>query len=120
MGEENDESERGMNMSKRAIKGINVDEETRCGHYHTEKDIIAIKFKCCDTYYPCHKCHDEVADHEPVLWGREEWNEKAVLCGKCRSELSILQYMNCQSSCPYCQAPFNPGCSNHYHLYFEG
>jgi uncharacterized CHY-type Zn-finger protein len=102
------------------VKGVDVESKTRCRHYHSEKDIIAIKFKCCNTYYPCHLCHEETADHEPLRWSKDEWNTKAVLCGECRNELTVLQYMNCQSECPYCQSSFNPGCQTHYHLYFEG
>ncbi|NQD67361.1 hypothetical protein HP456_15705 [Bacillus haikouensis] len=102
------------------VKGVEVDSKTRCRHYHSEKDIIAIKFKCCAVYYPCHFCHEETAGHEPLLWPEDEWNSKAVMCGECRNELTILQYMNCQSVCPYCQSSFNPGCQTHYHLYFEG
>ncbi len=102
------------------VKGVGVDSKTRCLHYHSERDIIAIKFKCCNTYYPCHLCHEEKVGHEPVRWSREEWDTKAVLCGVCRNELTILQYMNSQSVCPHCQSDFNPGCRNHYHLYFEG
>ncbi len=101
------------------VKGIEVDDETRCAHYHTVRDIIALKFKCCDTYYPCHSCHEEVADHPPVRWGKEERDTKAVLCGSCGTELTIQQYMTCKSSCPQCKAQFNEGCQNHYHLYFE-
>ena len=29
------------------VYGSIVDHETRCIHYHTQLDIIAIKFKCC-------------------------------------------------------------------------
>ena len=101
------------------LQGVEVDSKTRCLHYHTERDIIAIKFKCCQTYYPCHLCHEETGGHEPILWPKEEWNTKAILCGECKSELTISEYMKCQSVCPYCEASFNPGCQNHYHLYFE-
>ncbi|WP_061811022.1 CHY zinc finger protein [Rossellomorea vietnamensis] len=102
------------------VSGVEVDAKTKCKHYRTPKDIIAIKFKCCNTYYPCHSCHEEVADHDSILWSPEEWNTKAILCGECHNELTILQYMNCQSVCPHCQSAFNPGCQTHYHLYFEG
>jgi hypothetical protein len=27
--------------------------------------------------------------------------------------------MRCESRCPVCSAPFNPGCRNHHHVYFE-
>ena len=26
-------------------------------------DVIAIKFKCCNKYYPCYKCHEEHESH---------------------------------------------------------
>ena len=101
------------------VYGVDVDEETRCAHYHLEKDIIAIKFKCCGRYFPCHLCHEEVADHPAEQWGLNEREEKAVLCGHCGSELSIKAYMESGSSCPTCKAAFNPGCARHYPLYFK-
>ena len=33
------------------IYGLTVDNQTRCQHYHSVLDIIAIKFKCCDKFY---------------------------------------------------------------------
>lgn len=33
------------------VYGSLIDTETRCRHYFTEEDIIAIKFKCCNKYY---------------------------------------------------------------------
>jgi uncharacterized CHY-type Zn-finger protein len=27
--------------------------------------------------------------------------------------------LKCDSICPRCAGAFNPGCANHYHLYFE-
>ncbi|MEI2340752.1 hypothetical protein V8V71_18610, partial [Priestia megaterium] len=47
-----------MNKSAPIVKGDTVDSETRCMHYRTDKDIIAIKFYCCNTYYPCYQCHN--------------------------------------------------------------
>ncbi|WP_297336336.1 CHY zinc finger protein [Algoriphagus sp.] len=106
------------------IRGINVygkpvDNQTRCIHWHSELDIIAIKFKCCDKYYPCFSCHEEEADHNHQVWPKSEFDQKAILCGVCGNELGINEYMNSNNSCPHCQAKFNPGCSKHYHLYFE-
>ena len=46
-------------MKKQLIKGKPVDKQTRCEHYQSELDIIAIKFKCCNDYYPCFSCHAE-------------------------------------------------------------
>jgi uncharacterized CHY-type Zn-finger protein len=101
------------------VKGVGVDPQTRCAHYHSERDIIAIKFACCQTYYPCHLCHDACADHPAVPWPRSRRSEKAVLCGTCGTELTIEEYLTCGSLCPKCGSFFNPGCQRHYHLYFE-
>ena len=101
------------------VKGKLVDDETRCEHYHSPLDIIAIKFKCCGDYYPCFKCHEESTDHQAHVWTKEEWNTKAILCGVCKEELTIDTYVRSNNLCPNCHSPFNPGCSNHYHLYFE-
>ena len=89
------------------LKGLLVDDETRCEHYHSELDIIAIKFKCCETFYPCYLCHNVCEDHEPKRWSLEELDEKAILCGCCRNTLSIREYMN-TDSCPNCNKQFNP------------
>lgn len=100
------------------VKGIDVDEETRCAHYHSEIDRIAIKFFCCSIYYPCFECHKAVGCKNPQVWPKERFNEKAILCGACGYELTIQEYLNCASSCPACASKFNPGCSLHAHLYF--
>ena len=100
------------------IYGAVVDNETRCIHYHTEKDIIAIKFKCCNRYYPCYKCHEEHTDHSIEGWPKQQFDELAILCGSCHTELTIHQYMH-TLSCPYCQASFNERCAAHYPIYFE-
>jgi len=101
------------------VKGKPVDEETRCVHYHSPLDIIALKFRCCNSYYPCFYCHDETAGHPSQRWRREDANEKAILCGACKTELTIAQYRNSHYTCPGCGAGFNPGCHKHDHLYFE-
>jgi len=101
------------------IRGKTIDNHTRCVHYHSPLDIIAIKFKCCGQYYPCHQCHEEEAGHAAKVWKKEEWNNKAILCGICKNEMSVHQYINSGDLCPYCNTSFNPGCRLHYHLYFE-
>ncbi|WP_373520866.1 CHY zinc finger protein [Aquiflexum sp.] len=101
------------------VFGKSIDKHTRCLHWHSQLDIIAIKFKCCEKYYPCFSCHEEEADHEHKVWPKSEYGEKAILCGICGNELSIKDYMDSDNTCPHCQSGFNPGCSNHYHLYFE-
>ena len=101
------------------VKGNSTDNQTRCVHYHSELDIIAIKFKCCNTYYPCFTCHEEEADHHPERWRQDEWKTKAVLCGACKTEMTIQEYFDSDYICPSCKAAFNPRCKNHNHLYFE-
>jgi uncharacterized CHY-type Zn-finger protein len=101
------------------IYGNTVDNETRCVHYHSDLDIIAIKFACCDRYYSCYQCHEETADHKAIPWPKSRFDEKAILCGACQSELTVNEYLNSGACCPHCDHPFNPGCKHHYHLYFE-
>lgn len=100
------------------VYGSTVDNQTRCKHYHTPKDIIAIKFKCCHKYYPCFQCHEECENHEIAVWKKDEWNTPAILCGVCKTELTIEQYLHADK-CLYCGSAFNEGCRNHYHLYFD-
>jgi uncharacterized CHY-type Zn-finger protein len=101
------------------VLGKEVDSETRCAHWHSPLDIIAIKFKCCGRWYPCFDCHAEIADHTPCVWPRDEFGEAAILCGACGHPLSVDEYLAANNSCPDCSAAFNPGCAKHYHLYFE-
>ncbi|WP_404454596.1 hypothetical protein LG329_05930 [Virgibacillus necropolis] len=95
-----------------------IDNETRCKHYHSEKDRIAIKFYCCGKYYSCYQCHEEQGCGSLQVWPKPKFNQRAVLCGSCETELTIQEYLDCGSVCPTCSAAFNPGCSLHYHLYF--
>jgi uncharacterized CHY-type Zn-finger protein len=100
-----------------AVYGLPVDAETRCVHYHGETDVIAIRFRCCGRFYPCHACHEAVADHPSTVWGVDERAAHALLCGVCGGELSIERYLDVEA-CPNCGAEFNPGCRLHRHLYF--
>lgn len=101
------------------VHGIEVDPQTRCRHYHSAVDIIAIRFPCCDTYYPCYECHQEVSDHPAARWNKDQTDEKAILCGACGHQLTIHEYLTSESVCLVCNANFNTGCRDHYHLYFE-
>ncbi|MFI7484143.1 CHY zinc finger protein [Kocuria sp. M1R5S2] len=100
------------------VLGSPVDDHTRCVHYRTALDVVAIKFRCCREYYPCHLCHEETAGHPAVQWPAEEQDAAAVLCGVCRHELSVRHYLEADG-CPRCAARFNPRCRLHAHLYFE-
>ncbi|HSI87458.1 MAG TPA: CHY zinc finger protein [Pyrinomonadaceae bacterium] len=101
------------------VYGVNVEPQTRCAHWHSDIDIIAIKFRCCAAWYPCDDCHTALAGHEAQTWPREHFDEPAVLCGACGHQLTVTEYLLSESVCPSCSASFNPGCAKHYHLYFE-
>jgi len=101
-----------------SVLGLDVDPQTRCAHYHSERDIIAIKFKCCGEWFSCHQCHAELAGHPAQVWPKEEFNQHAVLCGNCGRQLTVHEYLQSESACPHCQSQFNPGCAKHHHFYF--
>jgi len=100
------------------IYGHIVDNQTRCKHYYSEEDIVAIKFKCCNKYYPCYKCHEECENHDISVWNKEEFDELAIVCGICGTNHTINQYLN-TNNCISCRSIFNEGCKNHYHFYFK-
>ena len=101
------------------VHGLELDPETRCAHWRSPLDIIAIKMRCCGRYYACHDCHQALEDHAVQVWPKAEWDQPAILCGACGHELSVRAYLASGSACPACHAPFNPGCRNHHPLYFE-
>ncbi|SES93007.1 Uncharacterized protein, contains Zn-finger domain of CHY type [Oceanobacillus limi] len=100
------------------VYGELVDAQTRCKHYHSINDIIAIKFKCCNKYYPCYKCHEAAENHQIITWKEHEFSTKAILCGVCGTEHTIKQYLQ-TTKCLNCSSHFNEGCQLHYHLYFD-
>ena len=106
-------------MPRSTVHGLDLDAETRCAHWRSPLDIIAIRMRCCGEYYACKDCHDALADHPPRVWPRAEFDRRAILCGACGTELSVRAYLACESRCPRCGAPFNPRCRLHHHAYFE-
>lgn len=102
------------------VRGVDVGPETRCAHYDGERDVIALRFGCCETFSPCHACHEAVADHPAEPWPSERFDEPAVICGACGTTLSAATYLAADHSCPACDAAFNPGCRAHYDSYFAG
>ncbi|CCE90863.1 Hot13p TDEL_0B07340 [Torulaspora delbrueckii] len=97
------------------IYGETVDNESRCVHWHSPLDVIALKFRCCQRFYACYSCH-ELTGHTPQRY-RLPSQEKVVMCGVCRTPMTFDQYA--QLSCPNCSALFNPGCKIHYDMYFQ-
>lgn len=103
----------------KTVRGVSVNARSQCAHYHSERDIVAIRFSCCDTFYACIHCHEELAGHQPILWRKDERETHAIVCGNCQSTMSIRDYLECGNRCPSCEAEFNPGCALHYQFYFE-
>lgn len=101
------------------LRGLAVDPETRCTHWDEPVDVVALRFGCCETYYPCFECHEATTDHEAEPWPKSRFDEPAVLCGACRETITAGRYLGDGDSCPHCRAPFNPGCRKHRDLYFE-
>ncbi|QKY20762.1 hypothetical protein B4589_010380 [Halolamina sp. CBA1230] len=115
-----------MEVHGHTVRGVDVGPETRCRHYDSELDVIAIRFPCCGTFYACDDCHLAAADHESERWGdeaagrspTEDASADAVLCGVCGAVLTVAEYVDCDDRCPDCGAEFNPGCRRHYDRYF--
>ena len=108
-----------MSPTPLSVRGTAVNARTQCAHWHSERDIIAIKFKCCGEFYACFECHAEQAGHPAQAWPRAEFGEAAIYCGNCHTTLIISTYLASGNRCPACAAAFNPGCAKHYPLYFE-
>ena len=101
-----------------AVRGVDLDAQSRCAHYHGAADIVAIKFMCCGVYYACTDCHAALADHPAQVWPADRWDERAIRCGACASTLTIATYLDGTPACPVCGAGFNPRCRSHHHYYF--
>ncbi len=101
------------------IHGSLVDEQTRCVHYNTPLDVVAIKFKCCGRYYACYLCHAKSELHDVTCWNIADYARQAIFCGVCKVLLTIEEYLSCGFSCPSCRSSFNSGCAKHYDIYFE-
>ena len=101
------------------VHGAVIDGQARCAHYNSQLDIIAIKLKCCNRWFPCLECHAEIEDHKAEKWRRSQFSTRAVLCGACGNQSSIYDYLTGDNECLSCGGKFNPACAKHYHLYFD-
>jgi uncharacterized CHY-type Zn-finger protein len=101
-----------------AVRGVAVGPQARCAHYHSARDIVAIKFPCCGAFYACFRCHRARAGHAATPWPVARFDEQAVRCGACASTFSIRTYLDAEPQCPRCGAAFNPGCAHHRDRYF--
>ena len=108
------------------VHGAAIDEQTRCVHWHSPRDVVAIKMHCCQLFYPCHSCHQQQTDtlpHPHTVWPRDKWHHPALLCGVCKSLIAIDEYLSVYETsassavdprCPRCAAAWNPGCGKHH------
>ena len=71
------------------LRGVGLDAQTRCAHHATARDVVALRFACCSAYWSCHRCHTELADHPAVPVPADDFDRPHVLCGVCRTELSV-------------------------------
>ncbi|BDZ38102.1 CHY zinc finger protein [Microbacterium suwonense] len=101
----------------RIVRGAVVDDQTRCTHYHSDLDVVALRFRCCGDWYPCVHCHDDSVTHPRMVWEPQDGSVQAAICGVCARTMSISQY-RAAAACPACGAGFNPGCVRHHELYF--
>jgi uncharacterized CHY-type Zn-finger protein len=106
-----------VRISGLLVRGAVVDDQSRCVHYRTALDVVALRFRCCGDWYPCVHCHDETVSHPRVVWEPESGDVHAALCGACGTTMSIAHY-RLSAACPACGAGFNPGCARHHALYF--
>jgi len=108
------------------IHGLSLTPLTQCAHWHSPLDIIAIKHACCRKFYACVSCHNVLEEHhQPQVWKKEDWDEKAVICGQCKTVWSVQEYLEAKigtdgkPQCGSCGAKWNPGCKKHWGLYFD-
>lgn len=106
-------------IHRQRVFGIDIDAETRCKHWSSPLDIVAIRFKCCGDWFACYECHRELLSHSAERWTASERWQAAIMCGHCGTQLTIGQYLDGDTKCPACRSEFNPGCRYHDHLYFE-
>lgn len=107
-----------MQIKNQHVRRLEVSQHTGCLHYNSTFDVISIKCKDCNQYYACYECHIALADHPFGRWHPEEFDTKAILCGRCSAEMTIEQYLSCNSLCMYCKTSLNPNCKTHWSLYF--
>lgn len=98
--------------SRDQIRGIGLDEEGRCVHWNSYRDVVANTCGVCGDLWACSLCHDEVAGHG---FGAVDKQLPSVMCGVCGTRMTFYEY---GESCPGCGHEFNSGCKLHESTYF--
>ena len=80
--------------------GLNKHTGTRCSHWHGNSDILALLAPCCNRFYACAECHDEVNarprgdGHTLEPWpANTDLDTMALLCGNCKRTFTISAYV---------------------------
>ncbi len=94
------------------VRGVSLDKHTRCAHYHTELDIVALRFFCCGEFYACYSCHEALAGHKAQTWPASLCQQqnpppaaaaaaplstplpKVVVCGACGHLMTVSEYQH--------------------------
>ena len=80
------------------INGLLVDDQSRCQHYHSPLDIVALKCFECQKYYACYQCHDRLEAHIYRAYPCQLKQDKVLICGVCRHEMTIEEYQDVEAS----------------------
>lgn len=127
-----------MDSQRPLIRGLQVDAQGRCAHYHSDWDVVANRCAECGQWWACYRCHEEtdsdgdtcsqkegaVSQKEGTMRTQHSFapmpvTALAVLCGVCGYEMCYEEYSSLDPvACPSCAHSFNPGCSAHASLYF--
>lgn len=99
------------------LRGLPIDNASRCVHYAGPLDVIALHLVCCDAWFPCHTCHESTTDHPAIPRPVNRFDEPAARCGICKHTMTVPEYRG-TVACPGCGAGFNAGCIAHASLYF--
>ncbi|WP_252177444.1 CHY zinc finger protein [Endozoicomonas sp. 4G] len=70
-----------------------------CDHYHR---LCRVRFKCCETFFPCHRCHNEKVDGNEIACKTNGLNAKdatMLKCSLCDYEGEINES---SQTCPNC------------------
>ena len=73
-------------------KGLSEHSETRCSHWHSPRDVLALAAPCCGgDFFACAQCHDEVTGHVLQPWPSDTpLATHALLCGK--EDVKVIPY----------------------------
>lgn len=67
-------------------EGQELPNKGTCKHY--KKSFRWFRFKCCNSLYPCDKCHDEKSGHTAELANK-------MVCGLCSKEQTVRPECDC-------------------------